>query len=132
VPWDAQQKAAFLETQFDYQDAAYRGSYPDASFAAVLLRGEPIGRLYVAHTAGEVRLVEITLAEGERNHGIGSWLIRGVMATAAAQHKPLVVHVDVANQGAKRLYLRLGFSVTADAGLYEELRWLPPPAPAGA
>jgi ribosomal protein S18 acetylase RimI-like enzyme len=123
VPWSDEQKAAFLESQFDLQDAAYRTSFPGASFDVVLCDGELIGRLYVAHGANEVRLIEITLVEAQRNQGIGSRLIRDLMEIAATQHKRLVLQVDLANEGAQRLYLRLGFSAASRSGLYEEMRW---------
>ena len=48
MEWDAAQKAAFVEMQFDAQHAYYQEHYAGAAFDVILVFGQPAGRLYVA------------------------------------------------------------------------------------
>ena len=61
VEWDAAQKAAFVEMQFDAQHAYYQEHYAGAAFDVILVDGQPAGRLYVAREDDEIRIVDIAL-----------------------------------------------------------------------
>jgi hypothetical protein len=45
VDWDATKKAAFVEMQFEAQHAYYQEHYERAAFDAILVDGQPAGRL---------------------------------------------------------------------------------------
>jgi GNAT superfamily N-acetyltransferase len=57
-------------------------------------------------------LPELVMAvlEGERGRGVGTALVEGLAARAAAQHPALVLNVHIRNPAA-RLYSRTGFTV---------------------
>src|SRR5688500_3290981 len=61
VEWDAAQKAAFVEMQFDAQHAHYQEHYAGAAFDVILVDGQPAGRLYVSRESDEIRIVDIAL-----------------------------------------------------------------------
>src|SRR2546422_184542 len=61
VPWDEEQKAAFLRVQFGAQDAWYRENYADARFDVIVVGGERAGRFYVHCGPSEIRIVDIVL-----------------------------------------------------------------------
>jgi ribosomal protein S18 acetylase RimI-like enzyme len=124
VPWDEAQKEAFLRAQFQAQNRWYREHYAGASFDAVLVDGEPCGRLYVYRGAAEIRIVDITLLPEHRGNGVGTSLLRGLLAEADAAGKCVSIHVERMNP-ALRLYERLGFSVVEDKGVYMLLEWSP-------
>jgi GNAT superfamily N-acetyltransferase len=117
VPWDDGQKDAFLRAQFDAQDRWYREHYVGASYDVVLVDGEPCGRLYVYRGDAEIRIVDIALLPTQRGNGVGSALLRELLAEADAAGKPVTIHVERFNP-ALRLYERLGFFVAEDKGVY--------------
>ena len=117
MEWDAAQKAAFVEMQFDAQHASYQEHYAGAAFDVILVFGQPAGRLYVSRESDEIRIVDIALLPAYCNRGIGTTLLRGLQSEAAAAGKPLRIHVERFNP-ALRLYERLGFTPIADRGVY--------------
>ncbi len=125
VDWDDAQKDAFVRMQFDAQRRYYEEHYADASFDVILVDGEPAGRLYVARWPGEIRIVDITVLPSHRNRGIGSGLLRDLLAEGSATGKPVTIHVERFNR-ALPLYERLGFGLSADEGVYLLLEWRPP------
>ena len=114
VAWTDEQRAAFIEFQFDAQDQAYR-QYEEAEFMVVLADGVPAGRLYLARFPGELRIVDIALLPAFRGRGIGTSLVEDVMALAAAEGRRVSLHVERWNP-ARRLYERLGFVVADEEG----------------
>jgi ribosomal protein S18 acetylase RimI-like enzyme len=124
VDWSADQKAAFVQMQFDAQDAYYREHYDPATFDVIELDGEPVGRLYVARWDDEIRIIDVTLLPEHRGLGIGTTLIRGLLDEAAVAGKRLSIHVE-SNNPARRLYERLGFEEVAEHGLYRLMEVTP-------
>lgn len=124
VDWDQGQKDAFLQMQFAAQDRHYREHYASASFDVVLVDGRPVGRLYVARSASEIRVVDIALLPEHRRLGIGRALIEALLAEANEAGKPVTIHVEQFNP-AQSLYLRLGFRPVADIGVYLLMAWAP-------
>jgi ribosomal protein S18 acetylase RimI-like enzyme len=113
VPWDESQKEAFLRAQFDAQDAWWRENYGGASFDVIVVDGEPAGRLYLHRGDTEIRVVDIALLPEHRGRGIGTRLLRDVIA----EGKRVTIHVERMNP-ALRLYERLGFELAEDKGVY--------------
>lgn len=124
VAWEPGQREAFLAQQFAAQHRYYQEIYPAAEYAVIERDGCPAGRLYVNRGADEIRIVDIALVPEYRNARIGTALLRGLMAEAAAAGQPLTIHVERFNP-ALRLYDRLGFRLLADKGVYLLLGWLP-------
>jgi GNAT superfamily N-acetyltransferase len=125
VDWDAAQKEAFVRQQFAAQHYHYQTHYVGAAFQVILADGQPAGRLYVARWPNEIRIVDITLLPEFRNTGMGTRLLKDLMAEAHQAHKPLSIHVERFNP-ALRLYTRLGFVPTGEHGVYYRLDWTPP------
>jgi ribosomal protein S18 acetylase RimI-like enzyme len=124
VPWSSEQKDAFLRQQFEAQGAYWRETYPKADFAVVEVDGGPAGRLYVNRGPDEIRLVDIALLPEYRRGGIGTGLIRELLAEAETRSLPVTIHVEVFNP-ARALYERLGFEWVADRGAYVLMQWRP-------
>jgi ribosomal protein S18 acetylase RimI-like enzyme len=103
--------------QFDAQRAWYGEHYADASFDVVLVDGEPAGRLYVHRGEREIRIVDIALLPEHRGGGVGTSLLRSLIAEADEAGKSLTIHVERLNP-ALRLYERLGFALAEDKGVY--------------
>jgi RimJ/RimL family protein N-acetyltransferase len=128
LPWTPAEKASFLRQQFQAQHSHYQQHYPGARFEVIELEGRPIGRLYVDRRPDELLIVDIALVPGHRGAGIGTGILRALLAEAAASGRPVRVHVEQ-NNPARRLYGRLGFVRVADHGVYQLMEC--PPAPSG-
>jgi ribosomal protein S18 acetylase RimI-like enzyme len=117
VPWDDAAKEEFLRMQFDAQDRAYREQNPDGSFDVITRDGVPAGRLYVSRRATEIRIVDIALLPEHRGAGVGTGLLRELIAEGERSGKPVTIHVERGNR-ARTLYERLGFVQVAENGVY--------------
>jgi ribosomal protein S18 acetylase RimI-like enzyme len=117
VPWTPEQKAAFVHQQFWAQHQHWQENYTDTSWDLVLLHGAPMGRLYVARWADELRIVDIALMPEHRGSGIGTRLIRSIFDEGDASGRKVSIHVEVFNP-ARRLYERLGFVQAGEHGVY--------------
>jgi ribosomal protein S18 acetylase RimI-like enzyme len=126
VPWTAEQKEAFLRMQFDAQHAYYQENYAGAEFQVVLSGSAPVGRLYLARWEGEHRIVDIAVLPEHRGCGIGTGLLRDILAEADRAGKPVTIHVEMHNP-ARRLYDRLGFVPVEERGVYLLMRRPVPP-----
>lgn len=122
VPWSEDEKAAFLQQQFEAQHRHYAEHFRQARFDLVLEGGAPIGRLYVDRRPDEVRVVDIALLPEHRGRGLGSAMLRDLLDEARAAGLPVRIHVEQFNP-AMRLYLRLGFRLVHDQGVYHLMEW---------
>ncbi len=129
VPWTPEQKADFVRHQFQAQHQFWRENYTDTSWDLVLADGEPIGRLYVARWKDDIRIVDIALMPEHRGGGIGTRLLREVLAEGDASGRKVSIHVEVYNP-ARRLYERLGFVEAGDRGVYLLMERPPAAVPA--
>jgi ribosomal protein S18 acetylase RimI-like enzyme len=117
VEWDPGMRSAFVEQQFAAQDAHYRWNYPGATLDVIEVDGSLAGRLYVHRGPSDIRIMDIALAPAFRGRGIGTQLLRDLMAEADASGRKLSIHVEV-NNPARALYDRLGFRPAGEHGVY--------------
>ena len=121
LPWTAEQKEAFLRQQFEAQHAWWREHYARAAFDVVVVDGVAAGRLYVDRWPREIRIVDISLLPEHRGRGLGTRLLREIIAEGNAARKPVSIHVEIHNP-ARRLYERLGFVPVEENGVYLLMR----------
>jgi RimJ/RimL family protein N-acetyltransferase len=107
VPWSAEQKQAFLEMQFAAQRNGYASSYPQASHDVICVDGEPLGRVYLDRTE-DFHILDITVAPSRRSQGIGSEVLRRIIAEAELTGKTVSIYTETFNP-SMRLFERLGF-----------------------
>jgi ribosomal protein S18 acetylase RimI-like enzyme len=123
--WEPERIQAFLQQQFQLQHEYYRRHYPEARFDIVVVNDEPVGRLYYAAcpaaAGGELRLIDIALLPAWRGGGIGTRLMHAVLAEAWQQGLAVSLYVESHNP-VRALYRRLGFTKTAENGVYELMR----------
>ena len=121
--WNEAQREAFLRMQFRAQQQSYRMSYPGAEHGVIVLEGNPVGRVIVNRTEGELLIVDIALLPECRGSGIGTALIKDLLAEAAETDRRVRLHVLLTNAKARRLYERLGFSEVSDNGVFALMEW---------
>ena len=115
-------EGAFLKQQFTAQHKFYQEHYNDTDFLIIVHDGVAIGRLYIARWTDEMRIVDIALLPRYRNGGIGTAILRDILAEAATAGKPVRIHVEKFNP-AMRWYERLGFRAIEDKGVYVLMEW---------
>jgi ribosomal protein S18 acetylase RimI-like enzyme len=116
---------ALLRMQFRAQDLGYRTRFPDARFDVIECDGAPIGRLVVDRCEREIRVVDVALLPERRNHGIGTALLRALLAEATATGQAVTLHVARDNP-ARTLYQRLGFAIVSEDAVYSAMAWIQP------
>lgn len=122
--WSAEQKQAFLVSQFQAQHTYYQEHYRDAAFLLILRTGQPIGRLYLDQWQDQLRIIDIALLPAYRGQGIGTHILSAVVAEGQRIALPVSIHVERFNP-ALSLYTRLGFRQVADKGVYYLLEKTP-------
>lgn len=120
--WPPEMQAAFLQHQHEAQHSHYRNAYPNAERLVIEHEGEGIGRLYLEQFETDVRIIDIAFLPAARRRGFGEAILRDIQADAASRGKSVSIHVEK-NNPARRLYVRLGFEVVKDVGVYELMEW---------
>ncbi len=120
--WDEAQRDAFLRMQFSAQQSHYGEHYPGGEHYVILVNEDAVGRLYIADVEKEVRILDITILPHHRSAGIGTPIIRELMAEAAAIGKPLRIYVESFNPSLG-LFERLGFVKSDESGYSYLMEW---------
>ena len=125
VQWEEGQKEAFVRWQFERQDEEYNQRYPNARYEMILVDGVPAGRIWIGVDDKQIRLLDIALLQQFQNRGVGTHLLRQLIAEANEAKKPLRHMVFMLNDNAFRFYERLGFVTIEDLGGYKHMEWRP-------
>jgi ribosomal protein S18 acetylase RimI-like enzyme len=112
-----------LGIQFKAQTASYRAGFPTARFDIIEFDGQSVGRIVVDRRSDHLHIVDQAITPAQRNRGLGGAIMRALMQEAAEAGKSVRLKVAAANQGAIRLYLRLGFAPIVQEPLYFEMEW---------
>lgn len=124
--WDATRIDALLGEQFLIQDTYYRRHYADMRFDIIELDGVPVGRLYHHWHGDQLSVVDIALLPALRGAGIGTRLMKALVAGAA--HCGLATRLAVESENpVQSLYRRLGFVQVGEHGPYHLMRREPAP-----
>ena len=123
-PFDEYRKKEFLDQQFGAQYQHYEIHYPTCERNIIEKDGQRIGRLWIDEWRDQIRLVDIALMPEWRGTGIGTDLVRDVLARGESAGKPVTIHVEGFNP-ALRLYQRLGFQQVDTNGAYYLMKWTP-------
>lgn len=120
--WDDAQQRAFIKLQFAAQQQHYRTYYPQGEHSLILMNEKPVGRLYVARSPEEIRILDLALLAGHRNKGIGTRIIKDLMAESRKTGKPVRIYVESFNR-ALRLFERMGFLQVEEKGFHYLMQW---------
>lgn len=123
--WTDEQKRFFLKSQLDAQRGEYERRFPAADYSVILVNDQPAGRLWVARTPEQIRVLDIALLPGSRRRGVGAVLLRRLIEESEAKGLPLRHMVFELNPDAVRFYERLGFALLEKHGAYLEMERVP-------
>jgi ribosomal protein S18 acetylase RimI-like enzyme len=122
--WNDAQREAFLRMQFNAQQQHYRAQDLPTEQQIICREGRSIGWIATINDQQVQWLADIALLPDQRNNGLGTALIRDLLAAAAKAGQAVRLHVLHGNR-AIRLYQRLGFQAIADNGLHIQMEWRP-------
>jgi GNAT superfamily N-acetyltransferase len=125
VDWDDSMKRAFLRSQLTAQRADYESRFPAASYNVILVGGARAGRLWVARTEEQIRLLDIALLPEFQNRGVGKFLIEQLIEESERARLPLRHMVFQFNTAGMRFYERLGFVPSGTMGAYIQMERAP-------
>ncbi|MEP6943612.1 MAG: GNAT family N-acetyltransferase [Betaproteobacteria bacterium] len=118
---------AYVDATWGWNDAWQRAYFSDhyaASRNALVMRDADdamIGRVSLSRHWRKIFLRDIELVATERNRGLGSALIRAVLALARESDKAVELLVLDCNP-ARHLYRQLGFETVSDDGARSRMR----------
>lgn len=126
--WDqvvlpVEQLTQVMNHQFWAQTETYLARFPEARFDIVELDGEPIGRIVVNRPGDRIHIVDQAIVPHLRGRGLGTAIMRQLMAEAEAGGLFMTLKVSNANDPSMRLYSRLGFEVASESLEYIEMTW---------
>lgn len=113
-----------VRMQYDAQVSGYRQRFPSLEENIVLADGHPVGRLYVARSRYEIRVVDISLLPAFRRQHIGGRLLSRLQEESARAGVPLRLQVLHGNP-ARELYCRHGFQPREADQMYLAMEWNP-------
>jgi ribosomal protein S18 acetylase RimI-like enzyme len=113
--WDQTQKEAFIKMQFDAQQSHYQAYHPKAEHLLILLDDMPVGRLYLEDRPEEIHILDITVSPERRGAGLGTRVVKELMAESSASGKSLTIYVESYNRSLG-LFQRLGFQKAGELG----------------
>jgi|SRR5580698_3644612 ribosomal protein S18 acetylase RimI-like enzyme len=124
LAWPPGMKEAFLRQQFEARTRDYESRSNAGESVIVLRDGQPVGQLWVDRSQDELRVLDVALMPGHQRSGLGTSLLTGLLNEARERNVPVRLHV-FADNPARRLYERLGFSAVGPAGAYQEMECRP-------
>lgn len=108
------------EVQYDH----FVRHFSPAQIQIVVAQGRDVGFLQTERFKEGIYLANIGLLPSWQRRGIGSALIRDLLAEGGAKNIPVNLQVLLANP-ARQLYERLGFKVYAETPTHFLMRWKP-------
>ena len=93
--------------------------------AVIEAEGRTVGRVWIARTEKEIRLLDIALLPEAQRQRLGAAIVGALIEEARASGKRLRHMVFMLNTDARRFYERLGFRVFEDLGGYLHMEWAP-------
>lgn len=107
--WPEPMRSHLLGVQYAGRRQSNRVNFPAAASQVIEAEGADAGWVVVNTTPDEVRVVDIMVLPALRGRGIGTAVVRGILAAAAELRIPVRLNVYTTNHAAIRLYERLGF-----------------------
>lgn len=121
---DDAQWRMFITSQYTARKNHYDKFFAAAESSIILQHRKPIGRHIVLRGEHEYRLVLTEILPEYQGSGIGSTLVKDVLAEGESAGKPVRLQVAKLN-GPLALCKKLGFVKTGSNDIYHQLEWRP-------
>ena len=108
-------------------DEAWQRAHFDARFEprgveVIWAGGRPVGALRIEERAAELYVASLAVAPEAQGRGLGTAVMRDLLARAGVRRVPVALQVLKTNPGARRLYERLGFRAAGETATHVRLR----------
>ncbi len=105
-----------------WQRAHFEARFEPSGVRVITAGGRDVGALWLEARPAEVYVAEIQVAPEVQGRGIGTGVLRQVLAEAAAGARAVTLQVLKTNERARRLYERLGFYATGEVDVHVRMR----------
>ena len=116
----------FLRIQYTAQNTRFQARFPGYERWIIEHENKRAGRFFVHRSASVLHIVEITLMPEFRSTGIGSRVLRAMMAEATERDQSVSLRVPRRNVRAARLYDTMGFELVTMDDQDSYFEWTPP------
>ncbi len=104
------------------QEHIFQQNFDPSRCEIIVMDGADVGFISVVESAATMFLAGIYVCATARRHGIGTAILRDLIATAVKQSKPLTLQVLKVNP-ARRLYERMGFVTMGETSSHFLMEW---------
>jgi ribosomal protein S18 acetylase RimI-like enzyme len=106
-----------------WQENYFRDRFDPAVLQVIQLDEQDVGVLFIQERVEELFVVNLEILPEYQRKGIGTTVIRQLLAAAQRQSKPVALQVLKSNIPARNLYQRLGFGVTGENATHYIMAW---------
>ena len=116
-----------IETTWGWDEAWQREDFNQRferyAISVIEKDAEAIGSLWLEERTTALYIADIQLLPEWQRRGIGTAVLRGVIADAVSRTLDVELVVLPVNEGARRLYERIGFEVTGMSAPFVHMRY---------
>ena len=113
------------------QWALHQRRFRPAETQIIVRDDEEIGVLTIHRERDCIHVRQLFLLPHTQSRGIGSYLMRGILAEAGVENLPVALQVLKTNPRAVVFYQRLGFKVVGETDTHHQMEYDPHRSPAG-
>jgi ribosomal protein S18 acetylase RimI-like enzyme len=122
--WPESMRNQLILMQYNGYEQMIKSEYPNAEDYVIIADNKKTGRLQLEVDDSSIRIINISLLPAFHGNGIGTKIIKDVLAQADLKNKPVYLEVDKVNQ-AFTLYKRLGFNICGEDEIKYSMKYLP-------
>jgi len=104
----------------------FSACWKQGGISIVEVDGVPVGMIQLFERPDGVEVGEIQILPGHQNLGVGSRVLRDIIARSHGQRQTVLLSVGLKNDRAYRLYERLGFKKVASSDTHNHMCCEPP------
>jgi len=112
-----------MRMQYAARKATYESNYPEGRRDVVEVDGTDAGQIWVSSDDSQCRVIDVAIAGEFQNRGIGTILMKDLMAQATGAGMPLRCSIATNNPGSLRFHERLGFRITSGNEAYYQMEY---------
>ena len=105
-----------------WQRARFDAHFDPRAVQVIRAGGREVGAVRLEERGAELYVAGLAVAPEAQGRGLGTAVLQGLLARAAARRVPVTLQVLKTNPGARRLYERLGFRADGETATHVRLR----------